>query len=135
MEFNPSVILPPEASQKMATKPESGPKYDEWVYLQEQHSRNLRQAYFADAAARYQQVVHLGPGNRNRVELVPRKSWICDPMMIMLCRKDSSPAMASQTPQQHGLCLNNNSQGINRERIIGVRVISRRQIDMEVYQM
>lgn len=32
-------------------------------------------------------------------------------------------------------CPSNNSQGISRERIIGVGVVSRGQMDMEVYQM
>lgn len=100
MEFNPSVILSPETSRKMATDPGPGQEYDEWVYLQEQNSKKVQEAYFADAAAHYQQVVHLEPRNRTRVEFVPRQSWICDPMMIMLCRKDSlRPATALQTPQ------------------------------------
>lgn len=32
-------------------------------------------------------------------------------------------------------CLSNNSQGINRERMVGVGVISRIQMDTELYQM
>lgn len=74
---------------------------NEWVYLQEKHSEAVQRGYFEEAAAhsramaRYQEhVANVESWNGGIPEAsppLPMNSWVSDPMMMVLCRKDCPP--------------------------------------------
>lgn len=87
-------------------------QYNEWVDTQEQYSLAVLRGYYEDAAARssdmanYQKYVAQVAGSHRGIPdtppPVPKESWVSDPMMIILCRKDRRrPLLIVQGPQQH----------------------------------
>lgn len=111
MESTPTLIPSKEMSEVMAAGPGPNISYDLWVGLQEDHSQNVQQGYLQEAAAYNQYmkayqgyVAHMtedgeSPGYCMRL---PKRSWVWDPMMVMLCRKKfPKPTAIVQDPQQH----------------------------------
>lgn len=106
-----SLIASPEMSQAMRMGPDTQLSHNEWVYVQEKHSEAVQRGYFEEAAAHsramaiYQEnVVHVASWNGGIPEApppLPTNSWVSDPMMIFLCRKDRPrPPLIVPGPQQ-----------------------------------
>lgn len=110
LEFTPSEIVPEDVLHAMASGPSPQQTYDQWVEYQKKKSKEVQQWYFGEAAAHHQRMAEYfesvsretSAGRISQREMpMPRKSWISDPMMIMLCRKDPiGPTMIIQNPQQ-----------------------------------
>lgn len=82
MEFTPSVIVSQEMLQDLGSGPDSPLGYHEWVDLQESYSQKVQRSYFEEVAI--------------------RRSWVSDPIMLMLCRKDiPRPPAIMQYSQEH----------------------------------
>lgn len=95
-----------------APEPRLPHQYNEWVDTQEQYSQAIQRKYYEEAAshssamAEYQKYVAQVPGSHGGIPdtlpPVPKESWVSDPMMIILCRKDRRrPLVIVQQPQQH----------------------------------
>lgn len=81
----------------MASRPSLQSLYDQWVALQEEHSQDVQRGYVEEAAAHDRRMTEyeghvenmIGQGQAPFLRMpMPTRSWVWDPMMIMLCRKD-----------------------------------------------
>lgn len=95
----------------MAINPGRQQADDQFVDIQERNSIEVQQQYFEEAAVHYRRmaehfenVAHdTSRGRTSHREMPkPRKSWISDPMMVMLCRKDpAGPSIIVHHPQEY----------------------------------
>lgn len=110
LETKQPLIVSGEMSQAMRMGPDTHLPYEKWAYLQEKHSLAVLRGYFEEAAAhsrataRYQDhvadVASYG-GIPEAPPPLPKDSWVSDPMMIVLCRKDRPrPLLIVPDPQQ-----------------------------------
>lgn len=81
----------------MASRPSLQLPYDQWVGRQEEHSQRVQRGYVEEAAAhnermakyRYHVAYMTSKGEVPFLRMpVTKRSWVWDPMMVMLCRKD-----------------------------------------------